>query len=741
MHFFRRSSPGKGLRELVDLDGGDLDGGDPEVGWPPLNATAALVADGTAEPLGFPPLSPPPLPAEHCPLPSRRTVNRRTTAAVTDASPAPRYDAAVLQGRNRLLAGGRWLAGADPGHAVATGLAIVLPLGLFYGIPVRYLFLDVSLVAGIVVAGGVGVPAIIALWAFVATATDDPGILLRSAEAPADADGGGTGSMAGSLASGRGSSTVLSGGGNGRRVKQVLLHGVAVKVKYCETCRIWRPPRAHHCSVCNNCYAHYDHHCAWLGTCVARRNYRTFYLFIATLTLVSGGVIGACVWAVVAQVGRSPQPPLTALWVALSTTPVAVTVLLIPYAALACLFTSALVGLHTYLLLTNKTTAELFKRLSATPPPASGGGTMDGMPPAEARPRGLRRAARVLCGGRPPSRVKSKYSGPRESLTGCTPVDPEGSLPSMPGGLLRHSPSGEGLRLAAMATVAAPAADGEPRVDAAAAWEPKRPSDVDGLPPPQGAATGRDGSSPGGWAVGPPPPPRLDSLDALVSSASTDGRCSGDPPRPPSLDPPAPRPTPWLSASPLYWVAPPPPLPRPVSAADDGEGTAAPLSSDPAAAVNDAPPSPPSTPPSPPAPTRPRSRGHDREGGRRRQGGRERHSSGRWRGGGGPEAAPHTTDDVNANVASITDVTVANAAAATAHPLPDSGSRSRRSRRPSAGGNAAANPSAAAGGGRHGGHGGRSRHSGHGRHSRYAAAGRVAADAALASALSAAVAP
>ncbi|KAK1865738.1 hypothetical protein I4F81_008263 [Pyropia yezoensis] len=301
MYLFRRSSPGKGLDELVDLDGGDLDGGDLELGWPPLNATAALVADGTAAP-----------------------------------------------GRNRLLGGGRWLAGAHPGHALATGAAIVLPLALFYAVPVRYLFADVSLTAGAAVAAAVGAPAVIAVWAFVATATDDPGILLRSAEAPADADGGGAGSVAGSILSGRGSSTVLGGAaGRGRRVKQVLLHGVAVKVKYCETCRIWRPPRAHHCSVCNNCYAHYDHHCAWLGTCVARRNYRTFYLFIVTLTLVSGAVIGACVWAVVAQVGRTPKPPLAALWVALSTTPVAVTVLLIPYATLACLFTSALVGLHT----------------------------------------------------------------------------------------------------------------------------------------------------------------------------------------------------------------------------------------------------------------------------------------------------------------------------------------------------------------------------------------------------------
>ncbi|KAK0254899.1 Eukaryotic peptide chain release factor GTP-binding subunit [Friedmanniomyces endolithicus] len=53
-----------------------------------------------------------------------------------------------------------------------------------------------------------------------------------------------------------------------------------VPTKYCKSCIIWRPPRAHHCRVCDACIETQDHHCVWLNNCVGRRNYRFFFAYV-----------------------------------------------------------------------------------------------------------------------------------------------------------------------------------------------------------------------------------------------------------------------------------------------------------------------------------------------------------------------------------------------------------------------------------------------------------------------------
>lgn len=58
--------------------------------------------------------------------------------------------------------------------------------------------------------------------------------------------------------------------------------------KTCERCAgADKPPRAHHCKICNKCVLKMDHHCPWINNCVGQRNYKYFVQFLAFLFLES----------------------------------------------------------------------------------------------------------------------------------------------------------------------------------------------------------------------------------------------------------------------------------------------------------------------------------------------------------------------------------------------------------------------------------------------------------------------
>lgn len=73
-------------------------------------------------------------------------------------------------------------------------------------------------------------------------------------------------------------------------------------MKFCETCLIFRPQKAAHCNLCNNCVSEFDHHCIWLGTCIGKNNYPFFFAFVVSLNCLIIMVITTCVFQLIKQV-------------------------------------------------------------------------------------------------------------------------------------------------------------------------------------------------------------------------------------------------------------------------------------------------------------------------------------------------------------------------------------------------------------------------------------------------------
>lgn len=179
----------------------------------------------------------------------------------------------VFPGKNKFCCNGRIMMARQTGIFYFTCALIIITCGLFFGFDCPYLAVHVT--PAIPVVGG-------ALFIFVMatlfrTSFSDPGVIPRaSPDEAADIEK-------------QIEVPNTTSPGTYRpppRTKEVIIKGQVVKLKYCFTCKIFRPPRASHCSFCDNCVERFDHHCPWVGNCVGRRNYRYFYLFILSLSIL-----------------------------------------------------------------------------------------------------------------------------------------------------------------------------------------------------------------------------------------------------------------------------------------------------------------------------------------------------------------------------------------------------------------------------------------------------------------------
>ncbi|KAF2867168.1 DHHC palmitoyltransferase-domain-containing protein [Massariosphaeria phaeospora] len=177
-----------------------------------------------------------------------------------------------FEGNTVFWLGGRLQNTRDKPVNVATGVMVVLPAALFFGFSAPWLWLHVSPAIPVCF----GYLFIICISSFIHASTSDPGILPRNLHpfAPSNPN-----------------EDPLNVGPPTTEWTMVVSATAAnaameVPTKYCKSCNIWRPPRAHHCRVCDNCIETQDHHCLWLNNCMGRRNYRYFFVFVTSCTLL-----------------------------------------------------------------------------------------------------------------------------------------------------------------------------------------------------------------------------------------------------------------------------------------------------------------------------------------------------------------------------------------------------------------------------------------------------------------------
>lgn len=245
-----------------------------------------------------------------------------------------------LPGRNTFCCDGRIMMARQKGVFYLTLILIVGTCALFFAFECPYLSVHLS--------PAIPVFAII-LFMFVTamllrTSFSDPGVMPRALPDEASYI-----EMEIEAANGN----VPQGQRPPPRIKNVQINNQLVKLKYCYTCKIFRPPRASHCSICDNCVERFDHHCPWVGNCVGKRNYRYFYLFVLSLSLLT---IYIFAFDIVHLVLRSLKDGFLDT---LKNTPGTVLEVVI------CFFTLwsvvGLAGFHTYLVALNQTTNEDIK--------------------------------------------------------------------------------------------------------------------------------------------------------------------------------------------------------------------------------------------------------------------------------------------------------------------------------------------------------------------------------------------
>ncbi|KAH0583580.1 hypothetical protein H2248_009203 [Termitomyces sp. 'cryptogamus'] len=197
--------------------------------------------------------------------------------------------------RNRFFLSGHLLTGGDTPFAFIICLSIAIGLaGLWFSTTCVFWWHQSGGSKAVVIVGAY--LAALVFSAMVSTATTDPGILPRGLDPDPPYP----------------TTTPSDGDVRVPMPRDLRVREDVVRVKYCPTCKMYRPPRSSHCKMCDNCVDGCDHHCQWVNNCIGRRNYTTFFALLcaAVITLVLIIITSALhLWLLATLPNLSEQTP------------------------------------------------------------------------------------------------------------------------------------------------------------------------------------------------------------------------------------------------------------------------------------------------------------------------------------------------------------------------------------------------------------------------------------------------
>ena len=178
------------------------------------------------------------------------------------------------------------MTGPSPGNLVGTASIVLVPSILF----------NALVVPDVASATHVAILAIAIFWPLwcvlnlLVTGTTEPGINRRLPSPRAGAGDSGSGSARSGLPP--------------RYKQETLPNGKSVTVKWNPTCNAYQPPRAHHCSVNDDCVDKFDHHCPWSGRPSAGATTARFASSSSARTFLCCYVIFVCAWQIKLEARR-----------------------------------------------------------------------------------------------------------------------------------------------------------------------------------------------------------------------------------------------------------------------------------------------------------------------------------------------------------------------------------------------------------------------------------------------------